>query len=54
MLVPRRLRPTHGQKMGCKGNIPTGKKNERIRKKEVEMDVGDWEIEISRPIDCKK
>ena len=27
---------------------------QQLRKREVEMGVGDWEVEISRPIDCKK
>ena len=35
--------------MNCKKNVPTVKK-----KREVEMAVGDWVVEISRPIDCKK
>jgi len=35
--------------MNCKRNVPTVKK-----KREVEMGVCDWEVEISRPIDCKK
>ena len=35
--------------MNCKRNVPTVKK-----KREIEMGVGDWEVEISRPIDCKK
>ena len=42
------LQRLNAQDMNCKRNVPT------VKKREVEMGVGDWEVEISRPIDCKK
>ena len=38
------LRDKHVQNINCKRNIPTVKR-------EVERCVGDWEVEISKPID---